>query len=95
MLASARPLWFESNATALLSAAASPNPPPPQVVQALGVYLHRGDGAVVERTNDSRAEENGDESLQAQLITLVQQVPPAYLPALVQLVQALILGVQP
>jgi hypothetical protein len=48
-----------------------------------------------ERTNDSRAEENCDESLRAQLTTLVQQVPPAYLPALVQLVQALILGTQP
>ena len=47
---------------------------------------------MVERTNDSRAEEHGDESLRAQLITLVQQVPPVYLPALVQLVQALILG---
>ena len=49
---------------------------------------------MVERTNDSRAEENDDESLRAQLITLVQQVPPAYLPALVQLVQALILGTE-
>ena len=45
-----------------------------------------------EKTNDSRAEEDGDESLRAQLITLVQQVPPTYLPALIQLVQALILG---
>ena len=49
---------------------------------------------MVERTNDSGAEENDDESLRAQLITLVQQVPPAYLPALVQLVQALILGTE-
>ena len=33
---------------------------------------------MIERTNDSRAEEHSDESLRAQLTILVQQVPPAY-----------------